>query len=827
MKRKPKRLLSLALALVFTAAALAGAGERFSLAPPAEAYDSVIDASGFVNPNDNLTSCYIYKWHKGPPPAGESLPKLEADGRTPENFVNYPILLTWDDQYYLTVDMDFAAALADRYTNNAVVGYFTVQDTGAVISSLTGGLPWQFYMDMHYGEQVFNMGKRGLLANHPVFQELQKNGFAVSMEEGIAGLPWMTPANVIEYGSPQQYLIGAPEISGTILDPVLDARIDVNGELDTVNAVARPEDYYVNWLIGQTHLYAYNENARFTMGLGVMHGSARSILDKGFSYNAVASKWLLYLAPGLKKLKNDPKSRFNKWYSIIINDSTDFNRTNFYWEVVNNASDNPSDVTILSPYTTQELMVVAKGKHVKVPNTDPSVLYHDKSKFIVTTKEFVKGYEKKSYKDRFTLYYAEPVIASIMQEPFTVEKGQVVNLDGPIILGQNCVVTVKDGGVLSCAGWIVNNGQILVEPGGTMLVQTLAHETGGDDYGAVTNAGTDPETACGRIACDGKMIVMRDCKVAGAGLYGLQFGAGAQVVNYGQIISENLEIYADHTIENRGDASAVFAGWGLTNLGYELSQEQIVGEAYPGKGIRQKTAAVKAPRQAVYGEGANRFYINTVGSVSTTSVENRKGYVSGFTAPVRESAYIDTGYSVPPLPDSVAVYYDDEYGTYYIAVDGLVYHYTAVYGRWAAVLPDGRLTFYDYGMPAEGRQILPGKLPEGYTFFNGLTVPKEGELPDIGGLTVMDLKYDDRYQLIWFRADNGHIYHYEPELADYLYVDDAGYFHRYPDLVAPPDMDNGRYYVTDDMVARVPAESDARRYAPGMEEYGTEGAAAG
>ena len=821
MKRKPKRLLSLALALIFTAAALAGAGGRFYLSPGAEAYDSVIDASGFVDPNDNLTSCYIYKWHKGPPPAGESLQKREQNGQTPPNFTNYPILLTWDKKYYLTIDGSFANTLASRYDNGATDFY---RAAGSIAQDLT----FKLTMYQKYGQQVFSMGKQGLLANQPVFQELQKNGLAVCMEENIAGLPWMTPANVIESGTRQQYLIGVPEIAGTLLDPVLDARMDQNGELDTVNTVARPEDYYVNWLIPQYHLYGYGEKyAVSTTGLGVMHGSAGTILDKDYSYNAVASKWLLYLSPEIAKARKDPKSKFNRFFYIIINDSKDFKRDSFVWGVVNNSSQNPANVRISSPAQAYELMVEFKGEHSKPDGIFYMVFYHDKSNFIVTTREFVEEWEKKSYLNEFDIYYAEPVIASIMQEPFTVEKGQVVNLDGPIILGQNCVVTVKDGGVLSCAGWIVNNGQILVEPGGTMLVQTLAHETGGDDYGAVTNAGTDPETACGRIACDGKMIVMRDCKVAGAGLYGLQFGAGAQVVNYGQIISENLEIYADHTIENRGDASAVFAGWGLTNLGYELSQEQIVGEAYPGKGIRQKTAAVKAPRQAVYGEGANRFYINTAGSVTTTNVENRKGYVSGFTAPIPESAYIDTGYTIAPLPDSVPVYYDEDYGTYYIEVNGVIYHYTAAYGRWVAVRQNGQLMFYDYGMPAEGRELLPGKLPAGYTFFNGLTVPKEGELPNIAGLTVMDLKYDDRYELIWFRADNGHIYHYEPELADYLYVDDAGYFHRYPELVAPPDMDNGRYYVTADMVARVPAESDARRYAPGMEEYGTEGAAAG
>ena len=110
-------------------------------------------------------------------------------------------------------------------------------------------------------------------------------------------------------------------------------------------------------------------------------------------------------------------------------------------------------------------------------------------------------------------------------------------------------------------GWVINNGQILVEPGGMLILTDRETATGDYQYGAITSLGADPNSGSGRIACDGTIIVNRDCKLTCAGVYGLQLGETAQVVNYGQIIAENMEVYSDYAIENRGDSSAVFAGF--------------------------------------------------------------------------------------------------------------------------------------------------------------------------------------------------------------------------------------------------------------------------
>ena len=443
----------------------------------------------------------------------------------------------------------------------------------------------------------------------------------------------------------------------------------------------------------------------------------------------------------------------------------------------------------------------------KAKNKAHMQLKHDKSKFSVTPTENQAVTTKSEY--QFRLYYAEPVIASIMKTGFTVQKGQVVNLDGPIILDPGCTVTVEDGGVLSCAGWILNRGQILVQPGGTMIVQDLENDTGSAACGTITNPDADPDSACGRIACDGKMIVMRDCKVCASGLYGLEFGEGAQVVNYGQIISENLSCRTDHTIENRGDTSAVFAGWGVTDIGYELTQKQITGQDYPGKGTLQKTAAVKLPQNAVYGEGASRLYVNTARSVTYTQPASEKGYVSGFVAPMPVS---DEDIQIPQdLPESYIVMRDPRYDVLFIEVGGVLYHYDSNVGRWVYIQEDGSYQIFNY---ASGGQLSDGDslLPDGYILSDGRVVNSADKLPP-GGIL-----YDVHENVFWIEAEeDGDVpfYYWEETLDRWVYVDLLNKYHLADEELGPPP-GLGRDYISSDIYSDVPP--GFRRYTAGMAE---------
>ena len=292
---------------------------------------------------------------------------------------------------------------------------------------------------------------------------------------------------------------------------------------------------------------------------------------------------------------------------------------------------------------------------------------------------------------KFRVYYGEPNLVSFIQTDTLVQSGQVVNLDGPIVIGQNTTVTVEDGGVLVVSGWVMNGGYIMVKPGGMLIVQDQERLDGTKQYGVISCYQETPNKKYGRISCDGVMIVNRDCKVFGAGAYGIQFGEGAQCTNYGQLVSENFEVYGDHTIENRGDVSAVYAGWGLTGGGFVMANKKIsMGRSFTGQGTIESASTVKMARDAVYGPGAGRVYINGDSKVrKQTGLDNRKGYVTD----VESSALTYT----PRL--------DSANGLYYI-VDSQNYRYDwydSLQGFARLTYANGTWSRSDFG----GRYIFP------------------------------------------------------------------------------------------------------------------------
>ena len=791
-----KHLLKRILALVLTAAALAGLGDWPVPAPAAEALDVTIDTSAFIDPNDTKTTCYIYYWHKGIPPIEWNFRALEEKGEEPSSYPKYPILLTWDSKYYLRIDQDFAETFQKRYGDDDSLVYYHRDGSASSLRDLV--------VEVHEEVHPYEMNKKALLADHPVYQKLQKSGLAVCLEEDVADLPFLTPASM--WGR-NEFLLGVPVVKDTMLDPV---KLGYGSQLWST---ALTGDDYVNWLVSEADLWEGRNSIYTNCGFGVLQRSAKTILNKDYKYNPRNVLWLSYLSPKLKKAMQNQKSYYNKHFVTWFSTGEDFQfrRDSFVWDFVQASTYDDSLVAVYSSRGLYDIMIKKKGdfwsdKAInKAKNKAHMQLEHDKSKFIVRPTEYQAMTNKQKY--QFRMYYAEPVIASIMKTGFTVQKGQVVNLDGPIVIDPGCTVTVEDGGVLSCAGWIINNGQILVKPGGTMIVQELENETSSAGYGTVTCAGG--QESSGRIACDGKMIIMRDCKVCAAGIYGLEFGEGAQVVNYGQLISENFKCLSDYTIENRGDTSAVFAGWGGTDVGYELSQEQITGQDYPGKGTLQETAAVKLPQNAVYGEGASRLYVNSARSVTYTEPTPGKGYVSGFVAPMPVSEEAVT--AIPQeLPESYLVMRDPRYDVSFIEVEGVLYHYDGAVGRWVYIGEDGSNQIFNYAYGGELSDV-DSLLPDGYILSDGRVVSAEDKIPP-GGIL-----YDVHEQVFWIEEDEEDsdvpFYYWEEALDRWVYVDLLDKYHLADEELGPPP-----YVSIDHIPGNIYSDVPAgfRRYTAGM-----------
>ena len=186
------------------------------------------------------------------------------------------------------------------------------------------------------------------------------------------------------------------------------------------------------------------------------------------------------------------------------------------------------------------------------------------------------------------------VIMSCLSTDFSVESGQVTNLDGPIAITNGAVITVKDGGTLTIDGWVMNNGTIKVEEGGTLYVQD----------GACLNKLNDKyDHQSGGIISNGLIIVGEGSKLIGGGVNGIQLLNGSHVVNYGCLASENFVITQDHTVENRDRGFVLYgSGNGVLNSGnttYETPLDYS-GRTFAERGQVESAYYVSIADNAIY-----------------------------------------------------------------------------------------------------------------------------------------------------------------------------------------------------------------------------------
>ena len=194
----------------------------------------------------------------------------------------------------------------------------------------------------------------------------------------------------------------------------------------------------------------------------------------------------------------------------------------------------------------------------------------------------------------FRCFHAIPVIMSCLSTDFTVESGQVTNLDGPIAITNGAVITVKDGGTLTIDGWVMNNGTIKVEEGGTLYVQ---------DGACLNKLNDEVDHQSGGIISNGLIIVGEGSKLIGGGVNGIQLLNGSHVVNYGCLASENFTIKQDHTVENR-DRGFVLTGSGngVVNSGnttYETPLDYS-GRTFAERGAVESVCFVSIVDNAIY-----------------------------------------------------------------------------------------------------------------------------------------------------------------------------------------------------------------------------------
>ena len=474
---KLKKLMRRTLALMLTAAALAG-----PLALPASktSADTEFDLDGTAFTEPEYDTGIMYFWHRG-------LPTVAKDKAG--NYIKYPVIISWAGQYFLCTDANFKNELNETHKKQEKknghykffgigIGYVASDDFSFDDYDRVWG-DTEYYMRSTYATTSSSLlTKLGLDIN-----SLRTLGEAVSMTS--PSLPYL----VVTKPETDQYAIG------------LDEKVfgkDV-------------------WLIGRTRTWEWVETSGLIwktdswMGGDVQWGldyeswKASQFCDKNYTYKVTRTMYDVNAHKSYEytegadqhywTVKKDSDGLYHFW-TMGENEIEEWGRITGSYGKDNNRKRmrdwyHANDVGRMSLYYSGST-IGANAETVK--NKD----WKNRNCTVKNT-------------DGYTVYYADPNIVTFHKKDFTVVSGQVVNLDGPRVIDQSCTVTVKDGGVLACEGWVVNNGQILVEPGGLLILTERETATGDKQYGAITSVGQDPNTDNGRIACDGTIIINRDC----------------------------------------------------------------------------------------------------------------------------------------------------------------------------------------------------------------------------------------------------------------------------------------------------------------------------
>ncbi|MBQ6260578.1 MAG: hypothetical protein IJK59_04950 [Firmicutes bacterium] len=735
-----------------------------------------IDSSGFKDPT--ITKSMVYYWHKGVPP-------IRPDAK----HTAYPVLLVWDDKYYLLADSNFQDMLKNGEQTHRIARRW--ED----LPYQTRESDWSNKLDIprDKGTESSPAGMFHRVRRYPMketarvdqldfdFESVKNGGTAVSLS--LPPLPRFIavyePTDI-----PKGYVWGGGLASRLELRKEADDRFtdwtqsylgigrtekqygEVQGQVGYYAIQVPYADYESGyaWLTGDYSFHVdYDEfdqffgtkavqTASFDWYLGIESPVATSNVASGSdrSLGGTVANWtdpnwrMKPFASGSKDVLPDKNItlRRRSWLAFQTTDGKYHLQTNsnygFYVE---------------SYYPDQDRANIQNHVRYMDLYADMISLMHSRSNLATaagngfSADHYLDNTLNNSYDIGFDIYYAEPVPMSFIQTSFTVQDGQVSSLDGPIVIGSNATIYVKDGGVLSVSGWVINNGTIVVEPGGTLLVQEL--ETDNDSlsegYGVLAPM-QEPGAEGGRIVCDGTMIVMPDCKVVGGGKTGIIFSEGAHCVNYGAIISENFEVYQDHTIENRKDGR-VFVGVGLEGGGLQLVSSRITGQDYPGMSIREDTAAARIAKDGIYGND-NIFMISSSHSIDT-DMANRTGHRG------EQIHYEDDA-------RSSVVYYDKIIEVYWFesSIDGRIYYFDKDLQRYVFVNDSGDVSYFKGNAPvpsSSDTEYNAKSLPDGYRTRSGVIGPNSGR----------DAATD---------YENNTVY-YDPELKVYYFVDLRSFEH--------------------------------------------------
>lgn len=170
----------------------------------------------------------------------------------------------------------------------------------------------------------------------------------------------------------------------------------------------------------------------------------------------------------------------------------------------------------------------------------------------------------------FRIYTYRTVEYDAIVKSFTIGKGATYSIDRQLILNKGVTITVEDGGVLMVDRQLLNNGNIVVKKGGTVIV---------NEGGYIMPFGKKVD---GGITLDGgNLIIMDNAKVlCDEGTGTLLARNGATIVNRGALlVGKALELRNNSYLKNESTGALVLGGIAVRNRGavYSVATDKFSG----------------------------------------------------------------------------------------------------------------------------------------------------------------------------------------------------------------------------------------------------------
>lgn len=152
-----------------------------------------------------------------------------------------------------------------------------------------------------------------------------------------------------------------------------------------------------------------------------------------------------------------------------------------------------------------------------------------------TNTVYIEEYYSRLDADRaMRLYACTEKTFDVLMDDVTVSNGQTFRIDEEVMADDNITITVKDGGVMVVNELLINNGKIVVEEGGTLIVEEGAHIA--PMYMEKGNTWGNKITLDG-----GNMIVHENAKVLSGGeSAGISIVRGGSLINRGKVYTRSL-----------------------------------------------------------------------------------------------------------------------------------------------------------------------------------------------------------------------------------------------------------------------------------------------